>query len=151
MVSKVDETESSRTALLVLHHTHTKSPPWKDRQVHDQPSQKLFCHQPSRRTVVVFLNTKCRKEFLEFLITEVFSKIFDVDVCELHSFGTKLNFSFFAWLKVANKPGKRTTKPDEQLFKRWKQTGSQSSNLPNLTTQHQNHWEHRQNYMLKVP
>lgn len=51
--------------------------------------------------------TKCREDFLEFLISVVFTKVFDVDVGELHSFGAKFHLSFLAGLKVANKTADR--------------------------------------------
>lgn len=47
--------------------------------------------------------TECREDFLEFVISVVLTKVFDVDISELHSFGAKLHLSFLAGLKVANK------------------------------------------------
>lgn len=51
--------------------------------------------------------TKCREDFLEFVVRVVFTKVFDVDIGELHGFGAKLNFSFFPGLKVAHKTANR--------------------------------------------
>lgn len=53
--------------------------------------------------------TKSRENLLEFLIGVVVTKVFDVDVGELHGFGAKLHFSFLAGLKVAHEPADRRT------------------------------------------
>ncbi len=63
--------------------------------------------------------TKHRKDFLQFFIGVVFTKIFDVDIGELHSFGAKLHLSFLTGLKVANKTADRiepiTTKDNKDM------------------------------------
>ena len=57
----------------------------------------------NRNNQLVFL-TKCREHLIEFLVTIVFTKVFDVNIGELHSFGAKLNLSFLTRLEVAIKP-----------------------------------------------
>lgn len=62
-------------------------------------------HSPgATKTIKMGFLTKCREYFFEFLISVVFTKVFDVDICEFHSFGSKLHLSFLAGLKMANKP-----------------------------------------------
>lgn len=84
---------------------------WRVRGLPPSLSQKRNKEKGRKRRKerIPFL-TKCRKNSLEFLISVVFTKVFDVDIGELHSFGAKLYLSFFAGLKVANKSAK-TVKP----------------------------------------
>ena len=56
-----------------------------------------------RNKKVGFL-TECSEDSLEFLVAIVFTKVFDIDIGELHSFGAKLNLSFLTRLEVANEP-----------------------------------------------
>lgn len=123
VVSVVHKTKSSWAAPLILHHSHTQCPPWGIRN--KIICGRLYTLKKSHRqkkinksttttspdltspaalyiSGIFFFLTKCREDFLEFVISVVFAKVLDVDIGELHGFGAKLHFSFFAGLEVAD-------------------------------------------------
>lgn len=71
-----------------------KFPSTSRRETHKQKTHKCFL-------------TKCSKEFLELLVRVVFTKVFNVDVGELHSFGAELHLPLLTRLKVADKTAEK--------------------------------------------
>lgn len=99
MMCIVDKAKSSWTTLLVLHHPHTEGISWEH---NEKCHSNCFLRLNQGKSVSL---TKYTKDLLEFFISEVFSKVFNVNIGELHNFGPKFHLSFLAWFEVANKAG----------------------------------------------